>query len=106
MAIKREVYAQHPWIARSLYRAFDASLHLAYQELFHRNALKVMLPWLEDHVAETVRTLGDNWWGYGLERNRTALDTIARYSFEQGLARRRWQPEEIVLGGAADGSLV
>jgi 4,5-dihydroxyphthalate decarboxylase len=106
VVVRREVYQRHPWIARSLYRAFDESLRLAYDELFHRNALKVMMPWLQDHVAETVRVLGENWWGYGFERNRTALETVARYSFEQGLARQRWTAEEIVLAGADDGSLV
>jgi 4,5-dihydroxyphthalate decarboxylase len=106
VVVRREVYERHPWMARSLYRAFDESLRLAYDELFHRNALKVMMPWLQDHVAETVRVLGENWWGYGFERNRTALETVARYSFEQGLARQRWTAEEIVLAGADDGSLV
>jgi 4,5-dihydroxyphthalate decarboxylase len=102
VVIKREVYERNPWVARALYKAFDASLQIAYADLRYRNANKVMLPWLQEHVEETIATLGEGWWDYGLERNRTALETIARYSFEQGLAGKLWAPEEIMLAEASD----
>lgn len=103
VVVKRSVYERHPWVARSLYKAFDASLRLAYEDLLTRNALKVMLPWLQQHVADTVAALGEGWWDYGLAANRHVLEKFAAYSFEQGLAKRRWTPEEIVLPEADDG---
>jgi 4,5-dihydroxyphthalate decarboxylase len=102
VVIKRALFERHPWIARSLYKAFEESLRLAYEDLLLRNALKVMLPWLHDHVRETLDVLGEGYWDYGLERNRHVLDQFARYSHEQGLAKRRWKPEEIVLAEADD----
>jgi 4,5-dihydroxyphthalate decarboxylase len=102
VVIKRPLYERHPWIARSLYKAFEASLQLAYEDLMHRSALKVMLPWLHDHVAETLDVLGPDYWAYGLERNRHVLDRFAAYSHEQGLAKQRWTPEQIVLPQASD----
>ncbi len=39
--------------------------------------------------------MGDDFWPYGLERNRKALDTFLRYHFEQGLSRRLLTPEEL-----------
>jgi 4,5-dihydroxyphthalate decarboxylase len=102
IAIRREVYERNRWIARALYKAFDESLQIAYADLLYRNANKVMLPWLQEHVSETVAALGEGWWDYGLERNRAALETVARYSFEQGLAKRLWTPEEIMLPEASD----
>jgi 4,5-dihydroxyphthalate decarboxylase len=102
VVVKRELYERHPWIARSLYKAFDESLRLAYADLRRRNALTVMLPWLQEHVAETVDVLGDGYWDYGLAPNRHVLEVFAGYSYEQGLASRRWSPEEIVLAEASD----
>jgi 4,5-dihydroxyphthalate decarboxylase len=102
VVIKKALYERHPWIARSLYKAFDESLRIAYEDLRHRSALKVMLPWLHEHVAETVELMGGGYWDYGLEVNRHVLETFARYSYEQGLAKQVREPEEIVLAAAAE----
>jgi 4,5-dihydroxyphthalate decarboxylase len=39
--------------------------------------------------------LGDDWWPYGMEANRKAIDTLMRYSFEQGPSKRRLVCEDI-----------
>jgi 4,5-dihydroxyphthalate decarboxylase len=54
-----------------------------------------MLPWLTAHVEEAKREMGEDWWPYGLEPNRHALDTFLRYHHEQGLSKRRLKPEEL-----------
>ncbi|HVV09804.1 ABC transporter substrate-binding protein [Amycolatopsis sp.] len=102
VVLRRELHERHPWLARSLTKAFTGSLRLAYEDLTHRNALKVMLPWLQHHLAETLDALGPGYWDYGLERNRHVLETFARYSHEQGLASRVRTAEEIVLASASD----
>jgi hypothetical protein len=33
--------------------------------------------------------LGDDWWPYGIQRNRSAIDVVLRYHHEQGLTKRR-----------------
>jgi 4,5-dihydroxyphthalate decarboxylase len=103
VVIKRALYERHPWIARSLYKAFEESLAVAYRDLTHRNALKVMLPWLHDHVAETIAAMGPEYWDFGLEPNRHVLEIFARYSHDQGLAKKLRAPEDIVLAAASDG---
>ncbi|SFK83712.1 4,5-dihydroxyphthalate decarboxylase [Amycolatopsis sacchari] len=102
VVLRRELHERHPWLARSLTKAFTRSLEVAYADLHHRNAFKVMLPWLQQHLAETLEVLGPGYWDYGLERNRHVLETFARYSHEQGLASRLRTAEEIVLASAAD----
>lgn len=102
VVIRRELHERHPWVARSLTKAFTESLELAYADLRHRNALKVMLPWLHQHLADTLDVLGEGYWDYGLERNRHVLETFARYSYEQGLASKIRTAEEIVLPSASD----
>lgn len=95
VAIRREVYRRHPWIAQCLHKAFTAAQRLAYEELDQTAALKVMLPWLPAHLAETWREMGEDFWPYGVERNRDTLATFLRYSHEQGLSPRRLAPEDL-----------
>ena len=106
VAVKRALFEQRPWIARSLTKAFGAALDIAYADLAQRNALKVMLPWLARHLEETTSVLGPRYWDYGLEANRHVLETFSRYSHEQGLAARPRPAEEIVLAQASDSFLL
>lgn len=98
--IKRSVFDEHPWIARSLMKAFDAALEKAYFDLRQRGALKYMLPWLEEHLTETICTLGEGYWDYGIEKNRHVLETALRYSYEQGLSKHLFSPEEVFVEAA------
>jgi 4,5-dihydroxyphthalate decarboxylase len=95
LAIRREVVEQHPWVAMSVYKAMNASLSLAREDLEYRSSLKIMLPWLAHHLEESVGILGEDFWSYGLEQNRHVLETFLRYSRRQGLAKRDWTPEEL-----------
>jgi 4,5-dihydroxyphthalate decarboxylase len=54
-----------------------------------------MLPWLLDEVERTRSILGPDFWPYGLEQNAEPLRTFLRYSFDQGLAARPVDPEEL-----------
>lgn len=96
VVIKRELYEGHRWVAQSLVKAFEASLQLAYADLYETAALKITLPWLIAHVEDTRAKLGgDDFWPYGLDRNRDNLATFLRYSFEQGLSPRLLEPHEL-----------
>ncbi len=101
VVIRKGLLEREPWVARSLLKAFEQSLRLAREDLMYRSSLKVMLPWLADHVDETVSALGEDYWTYGIEPNRHVLETFLRYSHEQGLAARRYEPEEIFAPSTA-----
>ena len=95
IAMRREVYERDPWIAMSLYKAFVQAQKIAYDELYETAALRTMLPWMIAEIEEVRRDMGHDWWPYGLERNRAGLDTFLRYHHEQGLSKRRLQPDEL-----------
>lgn len=105
VVIRRTVLDAHPWIARSLVKAFEASLEEARRALFYRSSLKVMLPWLANHVEETIDALGPDYWAYGIESNRKVLETFLGYHHAQGLSPRRYAPEEL-FAPSASGSFV
>jgi 4,5-dihydroxyphthalate decarboxylase len=95
LVIRRDVYARHPWVAQSLYKAWAAAQQETYRDLNETSALKVMLPWLIAHVEETRREMGDDFWPYGVEANHHVLTTFLRYSYEQGLSKERLSPDQL-----------
>jgi 4,5-dihydroxyphthalate decarboxylase len=95
VVIRREVYERDPWIAQSLFKAFCAAQRYTYDDLRQTAALKTMLPWLIAHVDDTRRELGDDFWPYGFAPNRATLATFLRYHHEQGLSKRRLEPEAL-----------
>ncbi len=95
VAIRRELYNQHPWVAQSLYKAFVAAQREVYLALEDTAALKLMLPWLHEHVSETQRIMGNDFWPYGLSPNMAVLSTFLRYHHEQGLSQRQLTPREL-----------
>jgi 4,5-dihydroxyphthalate decarboxylase len=103
VVIRRDVYARHPWVAQSLYKAFAAAQRETYQDLNQTAALMVMLPWLTSHLEETRREMGEDFWPYGLERNRHTLATFLRYSHDQGLAKQRLEPRQLFAAETLEG---
>jgi len=95
IAIRRELYEQHRWVAQSLYKAFLIAQREAYEQLHDMAALKTMLPWLVRHVEDTERIMGRDFWPYGLEPNLHTLSTFLRYHHEQGLSKRRLEPKDL-----------
>jgi len=47
------------------------------------------------HVDLSRRVIGDDWWSYGIEKNRKAIETLCQYLFEQGLSAKKMSVEEL-----------
>jgi 4,5-dihydroxyphthalate decarboxylase len=95
VVMRRDVYEANRWIAQSLTKAFIEAQRRTYEDLKETAALKAMLPWLNDHIDETMREMGDDWWSYGLDKNRHVLETFTRYHLEQGLSKRLLSVDEL-----------
>jgi len=95
VVIRRDVYEANRWVAQSLFKAFAQAQMLTYRDLAETAAQKAMLPWAHAHYEEARRDMGDDFWPYGLEKNREVLATFLRYHLEQGLSKRQLQPEEL-----------
>lgn len=95
VVVRREIYEANRWVAQSLYKALVESQRRTYEDLNETAALKAMLPWLNSHVEEVRKEMGDDFWPYGLQKNRANLEVFLRYSYEQGLSRRLLTPEDL-----------
>ncbi|HVB04678.1 MAG TPA: hypothetical protein VNF07_00290 [Acidimicrobiales bacterium] len=90
--VRRDVLEAHPWVALNLYSAFLAAKDLGTAEW--RASLE---PALASGTidAATAAELEADLFPYGVIANRQTLETLADYSFEQGLTARRMQLDEI-----------
>jgi len=98
--VVRKELASSPEILRSVYKGFcDAknAVEEQYTQGMIFNNMATMMPWFSKLVDADRRLLGDDWWPYGLEANRKAVDTFLRYHFEQGLSKRRLTCEDIFV---------
>jgi len=94
--IKRDIVEAHPWVATNLVKAFEQSKQLAYKR--SANPRMVPLAWMRTYFEEERRTLGPDPWAYGLgQANRKNLETIQRYTHQQGLIAKTLPLEELFL---------
>jgi 4,5-dihydroxyphthalate decarboxylase len=102
VVIRRDVLERDAWIARSLFDAFVESKRRAMTELRNPVVLSTTLPWQIAEVEATQALMGDDYWPYGLEPNRTNLETLMRYSCEQGIAQQTVPLESLFAASTLD----
>ena len=95
VVLRREVYEQRPWLAQSLYKAFEQARREAAARLAETAAGACLLPWAYADAERTRNMMGANFWSYGLAGNEQTLRTFVRYSFEQGLIKQQPTPAEL-----------
>ena len=99
VALREDVHREHPWAAKSLYKALCQARDVAVEGLYDTDALRLALPFLLDHVEETWRVFGKDFWAYGLEPNRATWSAIGRFVHEQGLSPRVVEADELFIRG-------
>jgi len=100
VVLKKELANDHPAVAASVYQGFCDAKHAMteqYVKAMTFNNMATMIPWLGKLIGDNRCLLGDDWWPYGLNANRKAIDTYLRYHFEQGLSKRRLTCEDIFV---------
>lgn len=85
VGLKRSLYDEHPWVAASVYRAFETAKRMHYERVMELEDSRVPLPFIADYVTDLKQRFGPDPWPYGLEPNRHVLETVVRYEREQGL---------------------
>jgi 4,5-dihydroxyphthalate decarboxylase len=96
LGLKEEIVARHPWVPINLYHAFTEAKAIAMRRM--ENPRIVPLAWYREAWEEQQAVLGSDPWEYGLTpRNRATLETLARYSHEQGLTQHAMALDELFL---------
>ncbi|RSK53753.1 ABC transporter substrate-binding protein [Bacillus canaveralius] len=95
VVIKDEILEDHPWVAANLYQAFVEAKQKVYDGFKQTAALKVTMPWFTSEWEKTRELMGEDFWPYGFEKNRTTLEAAVTYSYEQGMIKNKPKIEEL-----------
>jgi 4,5-dihydroxyphthalate decarboxylase len=94
LLIRNAVLEQNPWVARSLYDAWQASKQRLYAqqewERIHMTSLWYRALWEEERAIA-----GDDIYIWGFYKTRHEVDMMLRYSHRQGVTPRKYRPEDL-----------
>ena len=91
--------ATNPWLPKAVFNAYSEAKKLMYDQLKKMGWANISLPWVSQEIEETRKLMGENFWPYGIEANRKALESLFQYSYEQGLSSRKLTIEELFVQG-------
>ncbi len=95
VALRRDAFDEHPWIAMELLKAFEAAKQRSIARLLEARASRFPLPWGQTRAEEAIALLGELW-PYGIEPNRATLEAFLGFCHEQGICGQLLRPEELV----------
>jgi 4,5-dihydroxyphthalate decarboxylase len=99
VAMRAGLHFAEPWIADRVYKMFCRARDIAVDGLYDTDALRLTLPWLIDHVEESRRVLGQNYWRYGKDANRKVWDVLCEYQFAQKISPRKIGTDDLFARG-------
>jgi 4,5-dihydroxyphthalate decarboxylase len=88
IGVRRTLVERHPWLPAAVLKAFERAKAVAFARLADTSASKVMLPFLDQQLAEAQALLGPDPWPYGVEANRRCLEYFLAQHHKQGLSDR------------------
>jgi len=94
LVVREELLRKHAWLASSLFTAFRQAKDIAIRELEEIGAYNVTVPWLAAELADIRSVLGEDYWPYGIAKNRDSIEAALLYSHAQGLSARKLTIEE------------
>lgn len=95
IAIQTHVLDENPWVAQNLLTAFEQARQRSIDRVFEITASRFPVPWLASTAAELSEMMGDDYFPYGIEPNRTTLEAFLRWTYEQGVTMKHLKVEEL-----------
>ena len=95
MALRKSVYEANPWVAMELLKAFDAAKARSLRRVTNYSASRIPIPWGYALAEEAIKAFGDDYFPYGINKNRKTLETYLRYAYEQGVCARQLTVDEL-----------
>lgn len=95
VGVRKTLATRHPWLPGAVYKAFSHAKTQALAHLADTSATKITLPFVEEQLKAARETLGADYWSYGIDVNRSTLDTFLRHHHAQGLSPRQLAVEEV-----------
>lgn len=99
VGIRRTLAEKHPWLPGAVFKAFEQAKAVGIEKLSDTSATKVTLPFVEEALKSARTLMGEDYWSYGVEKNRKVLDYFLAQHYAQGLSSRRVPVDELFHPG-------
>ena len=95
IAIRRLLAEAHPWLPKSVFKAFAEAKRRCMAELAQIGFLYTTLPWSVAEWEDTIALMGEDYWPYGVRPNLQTIETFLRYHHVQGLSSELLSPKDL-----------
>lgn len=102
IVVREGLLKKHPWIARSLFTAFQKAKEVCYKRNNDYIARRPSFVWLDQLQREISEVFNGDPFPYGMRANRRILDAMIGYSLEQHLIHRKLELENLFFHGMID----
>ncbi len=99
VGIRRELAERHSWLPGAVLKAFEQAKEAALTKLSDTSSTKVTLPFVEEALRDARALMGEDFWSYGVDKNRKTLDYFLGQHHAQGLSSRRVSVDEMFHPG-------
>ena len=99
VGIRRELAERHPWLPGAVLKAFEQAKEAGLTKLSDTSSTKVTLPFVEEALRDARALMGEDFWSYGVDKNRKTLDYFLGQHHAQGLSSRRVSVDEMFHPG-------
>ncbi len=98
VVLRKDIYEKYPWIASSLYKAYNQSFDLALKRMYDTDALPYSLLWLTSYIEEEMSIFNKDLskiWANGIKENYNCLEKFITYCRGQGLLAKEIKVEDL-----------
>jgi 4,5-dihydroxyphthalate decarboxylase len=106
VTLKQEFVERYPSAPVALLKAFRQARDEAFNRLEGSDPQILVISWAAAAVDEQRALMGENYWSYNIENNRSALEAMTQFAYEQGLSPSKldywsfFHPEAAAMPGA------
>ena len=94
LVIKTSVLDEHPWVAKSMFDAWQASKERCYDWLEWQRVHQTGL-WYRSLWEEERAVAGRDFYRWGFKDTRAEVDKMLEYAHQQGFTAQRFAPEDM-----------
>ena len=94
LVIRTSILEKEPWVAMSLFDAWQKSKEHCYKWLEHQRAHLTSL-WFRALWEEERKLAGPDFYVWGFKESRPEVDKMLEFAHRQGFTAKRFKPEEL-----------
>ncbi len=93
IVVKDELLKKHPWMAQSLFNAFNESKEIYLKQLHNGESVSDK----DDHYRSMSKIVGKDPLPYGIDANRPSIQALIDYCYQQELLKSKYSIDDMFV---------